>query len=230
MIGSHGYFDDVIPHPLADCEAASQDAANGHTPVMLSDSGKYLGTITVADTIRESSVETIKLLKAIGVQNLVMLTGDHEDAARRVADQTGVTDVRAGLLPEKKVEAVKQLMAEYGTVAMIGDGINDAPALATSSIGIAIGAAMGGSEHAMETADIALMQADLHSLPFAVRLSKAAMQTIYANFAFALAVKLAFFILALMGLTTMWMAIFADTGALLLVTLNGMRLLRNPSR
>jgi Zn2+/Cd2+-exporting ATPase len=88
---------------------------------------------------------------------------------------------------------------------------------------------MGGSEHAMETADIALMQADLHSLPFAVRLSKAAMQTIYANFAFALAVKLAFFILALMGLTTMWMAIFADTGALLLVTLNGMRLLRNPS-
>jgi Zn2+/Cd2+-exporting ATPase len=228
MLGSHGFFDKNIPHPLEDCEAASLDAANGHTPLLVSDSGKYMGTITVADTLRESSVETIKQQKALGINNLIMLTGDHEDAARRVAEKTGVTDVRAGLLPEKKVEAVHKLMQEYGTVAMVGDGINDAPALASSSVGIAIGAAMGGSRHAMETADIALMQPDLHSLPFAIRLSKTAMRTIYINFTFALAVKLAFFILALMGLTTMWMAIFADTGALLLVTLNGMRLLRNP--
>jgi Cd2+/Zn2+-exporting ATPase len=141
-----------------------------------------------------------------------------------VAQQVGVTDVRANCLPEDKVAAVKGLRRQYGEVAMVGDGINDAPALASASVGVAI----GGTAQAMETADVVLMGNDLRQLSFAVELSQATMRTIRANVALSLGIKFAFLLLVLLGLGTMWMAVLADMGTSLLVTLNGMRLLRQP--
>ena len=159
---------------------------------------------------------------------LVMLSGDNQAAAEVIGRQIGVTDIRAELLPENKIAAVEELIATYGSVAMIGDGINDAPALARADVGIAIGAAQGGTAQALETADIALMSENLERIPFALKLSKATMRTIKVNVGFALAIKLAFLILVLMGQGTMWMAVFADMGASLLVTLNALRLLKRP--
>jgi Cd2+/Zn2+-exporting ATPase len=154
-----------------------------------------------------------------------MLTGDNLPTAEAVAGELGLTDVRAGLLPGDKVAAVQELQAAYGAVAMVGDGINDAPALATAEIGVAIGGA-GSSGQAMETADVTLMQNDLRPLAFALRLSRATMRTIYANVVLSIGIKLLFLVLVLFGWGTMWMAVLADMGTSLLVTLNGMRLLR----
>jgi Cd2+/Zn2+-exporting ATPase len=137
-----------------------------------------------------------------------------------------VGEVRAELLPEQKVAAVAELQRAHGAVAMVGDGINDAPALAGADIGIAIGAAHGGTSQAMETADVTLMSDDLGQVPFAIGLSRAAMRTVRANVAFSIAVKLAFLALVLAGMGSLWLAVLADVGAALLVTLNGMRLLQ----
>ena len=153
-----------------------------------------------------------------------MLTGDNPSVARDVAASLGIDDVRAGLLPEDKVSAVQQLTASGGRLAMIGDGINDAPALASSGLGIAVGGA--GSASAMETADVVLMSGNLARLPFAVRLARQALSLIRQNVAISLGIKLAFIILALGGWATLWMAVAADMGVSLLVTLNGLRPLR----
>jgi Zn2+/Cd2+-exporting ATPase len=134
--------------------------------------------------------------------------------------------VRAELLPGQKVAAVEELQRIYGPIAMVGDGINDAPALATADVGIAIGGALGGTNQAMETADVTLMSDDLRRLPFALNLSRAARNTIWINVILSIGVKAIFFVLVLMGVGTMWMAVLADMGTSLLVTLNGMRLLR----
>ncbi len=225
MIGSHPYFDSTIPHTTVHCDEANQDAQKGYTPMMVSADGEYLGTISVADTVRESSREAIQALKASGLASIVMLTGDNNGTAQSVGAQIGVTDVRSELLPEHKVAAVEALQQEYGPIAMVGDGINDAPALATANVGIAIGGALGGSSQAMETADITLMSDDLRKLPFAFKLSQATMQTIRANVALSIGIKLVFLVLVLFGLGTMWMAVLADVGTSILVTLNGMRLL-----
>ncbi len=225
MIGSHPYFDSTIPHTSVHCDSANQDAQKGYTPMMVSADGEYLGTISVADTVRESSPEAIQALKASGLASIVMLTGDNNGTAQSVGAQIGVTDVRAELLPEHKVAAVETLQQEYGSIAMVGDGINDAPALATANVGIAIGGALGGTSQAMETADITLMSDDLRKLPFAFKLSQATMQTIRANVALSIGIKLIFLVLVLFGLGTMWMAVLADVGTSILVTLNGMRLL-----
>jgi len=155
-----------------------------------------------------------------------MLTGDEPQPAARVAGEVGVDDVRAGLLPAAKVDAVASLREQYGGVAMVGDGINDAPALASATVGIAMGAA--GTAQALETADVALMGDDLRLLPFLLRLSRATMNTIRANVALSLGIKAAFLVLVLLGMGSLWLAVFADVGASLLVTLNGMRLLRQP--
>jgi Cd2+/Zn2+-exporting ATPase len=225
LVGSHNHFAD-LPHADVHCAAARQDAMKGYTPMMVSDDGVYVGTIVVTDAVRESSREALDRLRETGVGPLVMLTGDNVQTAQSVGEMVGVTDVRAELLPGQKMAAIEALREQYGTVVMVGDGINDAPALATADVGIAIGAASGGTAQAMETADVALMSDDLRRLPFALRLSRAAMRTIKANVALALGIKLGFLVLVLVGLGTMWMAVLADMGTSLLVTLNGMRLLR----
>ena len=226
FIGNHFYFDESIPHSQADCESAQVDTEQGYTPLMVEADGQYLGTITVADQVRESSQAAVAQLKEIGLNHLVMLTGDEQNVAQNIAAQVGVTEVKAHLLPVDKVSAVQSLQATYGSVAMVGDGINDAPALATADVGLAVGGAFGGTAQAMETADITLMNDDLRQLPFAIRLSKAAMRTIYVNVFLSIAIKFIFLVLVLFGVGTMWMAVLADMGTSLLVTLNGMRLAR----
>lgn len=229
MIGSHRFFDANIPHSETHCEAADRDAAQGYTPMMVSADGQYLGVLTVADTVRQTSRAAVAKLEQLGLKAVIMLTGDSAATAHNIAQQVGVTDVRAELLPEHKVSAVEALRAQYGPVAMVGDGINDAPALAAADVGIAIGAAYGGTAQAIETADIALMSDDLRRLPFAFQLSRATMRTIYANVILSIGIKLIFLILVLFGMGTMWMAVLADMGTSLLVTLNGTRLLRRPT-
>jgi Cd2+/Zn2+-exporting ATPase len=153
-----------------------------------------------------------------------MLTGDHAASARRVAAELGITDVRADLLPAQKVDAVRGLKAAHGRVAMVGDGVNDAPALAAADVGIAMGVA--GSDVALETADVALMSDELRRIPYAIRLGRATVRNIQANIALSLGLKAVFLVLAAFGLATLWMAVAADMGASLLVIANGLRLLR----
>jgi Cd2+/Zn2+-exporting ATPase len=163
-------------------------------------------------------------LSGVGIEHSVMLTGDNEATAQAIAASAGLSDVRAGLLPDEKVAAIEALLDEYDAVAMVGDGVNDAPALARATVGIAMGAA--GTDTALETADVALMADDLGKLPFAVTLSRRARDIIRQNVALSLGIKAVFLVLALVGVATLWMAVFADMGASLIVTLNGMRLLR----
>ncbi len=224
IVGSHAFFEESVPHAAQICQLADADAAQGYTPLMVSDSQRYLGTITVADTVRASSREAIDLLRQSGVERVVMLTGDNAATAQAIAEAVGVTDVRADLLPADKVTAVEMIQREFGPVAMIGDGINDAPALALADVGIAIGGAYGGTNQAMETADVTLMSDDLRRLPFALALSQAARRTIWVNVALSIGIKVIFFGLVLLGVGTLWMAVLADVGTSLLVTLNGMRL------
>jgi Cd2+/Zn2+-exporting ATPase len=153
-----------------------------------------------------------------------MLTGDTKATAQAIARAAGVDDVQADLLPEQKVGAIEALLAQYGAVAMVGDGVNDAPALARATVGIAMGAA--GTDTALETADLALMADDLGRLPFAVRLSRRTRAIIRQNVALSLGIKAVFLALAVAGAATLWMAVFADMGASLIVIFNGMRLLR----
>lgn len=225
VIGSHAYFENAIPH-APHCEEAQAVSEAGHTPLMIGADGQYLGYIAVADTARPSSRPTLAELKQDGIAALVMLTGDNAATAHRIGEQVGVTEVRANLLPEDKVAAVRALRRQFGPVAMVGDGINDAPALAAADVGIAMGGS--GTAQAMETADIVLMADDLSKLPFAARLSRATMNTIRANIGLSIGIKLAFFVVVLLGLGTMWMAVLADVGVSLLVTLNGLRLLAFP--
>lgn len=225
FLGSHRHFDAQIPHPdhCLELEAA---AGAGQTPVLISVDDQYRGYITVADQVRESSRAAVADLKALGGLQLVMLTGDDETTARTIAAEVGLDDVRAGLLPEGKVAAVSTLRDQYGPVMMVGDGLNDAPALAMADVGVAMGAA--GTAQALETADLALMQDNLRRLPFALTLGRATMRTIWINVAISLGLKAIFLVLVLLGMGTMWMAVLADMGASLLVTLNGTRMLRHP--
>ena len=154
----------------------------------------------------------------------VMLTGDNAAVAGAVGRTVGMKDIRAGMLPGDKQQAVARLQAEYGRVAMIGDGINDAPALASADLGIAMGG--GGSAQAMETADVVLMADDLNKLPFAVRLSRFANRLIRQNIIFSLGSKLVVAVIAFMGFAPLWLAVLADMGVSLLVTLNGLRAMR----
>lgn len=197
--------------------------SEGKTAILVEINGKPAGILAVADTVREASRYTVDFLKKSGIKT-VMLTGDNAITAGAVATQVGVDDFLAELLPEDKVNAVKDLLGKYGKTAMVGDGINDAPALATATVGIAMGGA--GTDTALETADIVLMADDLSRLPFAIHLSKAALGVIKQNIAFSLVIKLAAVALIFPGWLTLWLAILADMGASLLVTLNGIRLMR----
>jgi Zn2+/Cd2+-exporting ATPase len=200
---------------------------DGRTVLVLAEDGRASGVIGVADQVRPEAPRAVAELLQGAVNHAVMLTGDNERTAAAVASHAGVPEHRARLLPHGKVEAVKELRRRYGPVAMIGDGINDAPALAASDLGIAMGAA--GSDTALETADVALMSDDLTQLPRFFRLGRRTVAIIRQNVAVSVLVKFAVLGLAMTGTATLWMAVFADTGVSLLVTLNGMRLLSRRS-
>ncbi|MFZ5642451.1 MAG: heavy metal translocating P-type ATPase [Bacillota bacterium] len=204
-------------------DRAEELTNSGNSVVVIGSADKILGIVTLADRVRPGIGEVIRRLKRVGIKRVVMLTGDNPGAAKSVAGEAGVTDFRAGLLPQEKLVAIRELKAS-GKVAMVGDGVNDAPALALADVGIAMGGA--GTDTAIETADIALMADDLSKLPYAIRLSRRALNTIKQNIIFALLLKAGFIAITFMGYGTLWMAVFADTGASLLVTLNGMRLIR----
>ncbi|UOR11152.1 heavy metal translocating P-type ATPase [Halobacillus amylolyticus] len=216
---------DEMNVPLTDLEDRIQTLQqDGHTLVVVGTRSEVLGVIAVADTIRDITVQSIQNLKQAGMGEMVMLTGDNEGTAKKIAAQTGVDRYFAELLPEDKVTAVKKLRKEGKSVAMVGDGINDAPALATADLGIAMGGA--GTDTAMETADIVLMADNLEKLPHTIRLSRRALTIIKQNVWFSLLTKLAALFLIFPGILTLWMAVLSDTGAALLVILNSMRLLK----
>lgn len=223
-IGSHRLMHERGQETPRVHEQALQLEDAGHTIVAIGNSSHVCGLISVADSPRKWVRKTIESIKAIGVKEIVMLTGDNEPTARALANFSGVDTFYAELLPEDKVKVVDQLQKKWGSVAMVGDGVNDAPAMASATLGIAMGGI--GSAAALETAQIALMSDDLSKLPWLMILSRRVLRTIKQNIGFALAVKLVFLILALFNLTTLWMAIGADTGATLLVVFNALRLLR----
>ncbi len=195
----------------------------GHSVVVIGNETHVCGLISIADAIRPEAASAIRQMQEAGAGRLVMLTGDNAGTAQAVARAVGIVDVRAELLPEDKLRAIERLVAEAGPTAMIGDGINDAPALAASTLGIAMGAA--GSDAAIETADIALMSDDLAKVPWLMRHARRTLGVIRQNMAFALGVKAVFMALALLNRGTLWMAIAADMGASLAVILNALRLL-----
>lgn len=197
--------------------------SDGKTAVALCQDRRILAVIGVADTIRATSVEAVEHLHALGIRT-VMLSGDNVVATAAIARQVGIDDAKGGLLPEEKLLAIDQELARHGAVGMVGDGINDAPALARSSIGFAMGAA--GTDAAIETADVALLQDDLRKLPQFIVLSRTTGSILRQNIGAALLIKLVFLVMAIGGWATLWMAVFADVGASLLVIFNGMRLLR----
>ncbi len=190
-------------------------------------SNQVLGVLAVADVVRPTSVSAVKALHAEGIQ-VAMLTGDNPTTAKAVAAQVGIDEVAADLLPEDKLATIDRLVKQHGWVAMVGDGVNDAPALARATVGFAMGAA--GTDTALETADVALMRDDLRGVPELVALSRRTAATLKANIALSIGIKVVFFALALFGIATLWMAVFADMGASLLVAANGLRLLRFQSR
>lgn len=196
----------------------------GHTIVIVGTREKLLGIIAVADAVRDTSVKALTTLRNVGVNQVVMLTGDNEGTAKKVAAETGVNRYFAELLPEDKVSSIKKLQEEGHVVAMVGDGINDAPALATANLGIAMGGA--GTDTAMETADIVLMADNLEKLPHTVKLSRKAIRIIKQNIWFSIIVKAAALSLIFPDVLTLWIAVISDTGAALIVILNSMRLLR----
>ncbi|CAN5399396.1 heavy metal translocating P-type ATPase [soil metagenome] len=202
----------------------SQLADSGCSAVIVAAGERVLGVIGVADQPRESARDAIDLLRGQGIRHVVMLTGDHDAAAKTLAAAIGVDAYRSELLPEDKLDAVRELRRAHGVLAMVGDGVNDAPALAASDVGIAMGVA--GTDAALETADVALMADELLKIPYALRLSRATARNIRANIAFSIVVKAAFLVLAVAGYATLWMAVAADTGASLVVIANALRLLR----
>jgi Cd2+/Zn2+-exporting ATPase len=211
----------TLPEELSTAADRLEEA--GRTVLVLTSETGPLGLIAVMDRPRADAMDIVMDLKDSGINRVVMLTGDAERAARAVADLVAVDDVRAGLLPGQKRDAI-DLLERDSRVAMVGDGVNDAPALAAATIGIAMGAV--GSDAALEAADIALMGDSLRDVERSIRLGRRTMQIIRQNVALALGIKLLFLGAILAGWATLWMAVVADTGASVLVTLNAMRLMR----
>lgn len=226
LIGSLKLFQETDGHAL-DVEvvqAVERLESAGKTTMAVSHNGQFLGVLALADTPREDVKGTLQHLLDLGVKKLVMLTGDNNDVARQIAQQVGVTDVRAELLPADKLKAIQALQQEHGSVAMIGDGVNDAPALATATVGIAMGGA--GTAVALETADVALMADDLGKLPFAVGLSRASRRIIQQNLAISLGVIGLLIVTSVWGVMQLSGAVVIHEGSTLVVVLNALRLLR----
>jgi Cd2+/Zn2+-exporting ATPase len=224
IIGSHRLFEErrlCTPSLHARIEEVEE---RGATPVLVSHDGAALGVIGLADRLRDGGSDVVAGLRAEGVDHIVLLTGDARPSADMVSRGAGLDAAHAELLPGDKARVLGKLREAYGPVAMVGDGVNDAPALAAADVGIAMGAA--GSDVALETADVVLMSDDLTRLPYALRLSRATLRNIRANLTIALSLKIAFVAMAAVGVATLWMAVLADTGASLIVTANSLRLLR----
>ena len=224
-IGSRRLFDELRIDYNELTEAMILQESAGRTTLLVAADSRCLGLVVVEDTIRPEARDAVEALHRAGIRPVVVLSGDHERTARVVADRVGADEVRAGLLPDQKSSAIVGLEAKYGRVAMIGDGVNDAPALATASVGVAMGVV--GSDVALETADIALMSDDLSKVPAVIRFSGATVETIRQNVAISLATKVIFVALGALGFVGLWIAVFADMGISLLVTGNAMRLLRS---
>ena len=225
-LGSHRYLEERGQETPEVHEHAEAFEREGHTVVAIGNERHVCGLLAIADTVRPEAKKAVADLREAGIEHVVMLTGDNRTTAQTIAAHAGIDEVQSELLPEDKVAAVERLVERYGIVAMVGDGINDAPAMARSSLGIAMGAA--GSDAAIETADVALMTDDLDRLPWLVRHSRRTLGVIRQNIAFALAVKAAFVVLTFAGYATLWGAIAADVGASLLVVANALRLLSSP--
>jgi Zn2+/Cd2+-exporting ATPase len=196
----------------------------GRSVTLLASPAGALALFAVADTIKPSSRAAVAELKALGI-TAVMLTGDNQATATTIALEAGISEARGNLLPQDKLEAIKSLQAQHGMTAMTGDGINDAPALAQADIGVAMGGA--GTDTAMEAADVVVMNDDLRRIAQTVRLSKRTHAVLWQNITLALSIKAVFLVLAVFGTASMWMAVFADMGASLLVVVNGLRLLKD---
>lgn len=222
-LGSHRLFDRDYPHSTALHQAANTAEAEGYMTMLVLDQDRVRGYLALSDSVRDESHQVVNDLQAIGIKT-IMLTGDNAVVAQAIGQQVGVDEVQADLLPHDKVSAVQTLLETYQRVAMVGDGVNDAPALATATVGVAMGGA--GSAQALETADLVLMGDDLKQLPYAIRLAAFSRYLIRQNILLSFGVKLAVLLLAVLGSATLWMAIAADVGISLVVTLNGMRPLR----
>jgi Cd2+/Zn2+-exporting ATPase len=226
VLGNHRWIEDR-QQCSAELEALMQvQERQGRTVTVLANAAGVLALFAVADSSKASSKQAIAELNALGVMT-VMLTGDNEVTAQAIASQAGISDVRASLLPDEKLQAIKEL-ARAGDVAMVGDGINDAPALAASHIGFAMGSA--GTHTAVEAADVVIMNDDLRRVPETIRLSRRTHAVLWQNIALALGIKLVFLLFALFDNASMWMAVFADMGASLLVVFNGLRLMKGVRR
>jgi Zn2+/Cd2+-exporting ATPase len=230
FVGNHRFThelavcSDKIENTLAEIEGQGQSVVVvGHKP-HADCVGEVLGIIAVGDSMRPNAPDAIRDLHAAGIQKIVMLSGDNQGTVGAIAKQAGIDEAYGDLLPDQKIEHIRKLFTEHKRVGMIGDGVNDAPAMAAATIGIAMGAA--GTDTAIETADIALMKDDLSKVLEAIRLGRNTVQVIQFNIAFAIAVKMVFLFLAVFGYTSLWLAIASDTGATLIVTANALRLLR----
>jgi Cd2+/Zn2+-exporting ATPase len=225
VLGNHRLIEERgLCTPALEAELKRHEEA-GRTVTLLASGQAVLALFAVADTIKESSQAAVAELRALGVVP-VMLTGDNAATAKSIGAHAGIDDVRGNLLPEEKLDAIKAMQQRYGAAAMTGDGINDAPALAQADIGFAMGGA--GTDTAMEAADVVIMNDDLRRIPETIRLSRRAHAVLWQNITLALGIKGVFFVLAVFGSATMWMAVFADMGASLLVVANGLRLMRAP--
>ncbi len=223
LLGNHRVMHERgLCGPELEAELALHEK-QGRTVTLLANEMSVLGLFAVADTIKESSKEAIAELAKLGVVS-VMLTGDNQMTAESIAKHAGISEVKGNLLPEAKLNAIREMQKRYGAVAMTGDGINDAPALAQADIGFAMGAA--GTDTAMEAADVVIMNDDLSRVPETVQLSRRTHSVLWQNIAVALGIKSVFLVWAVVGTASMWMAVFADMGASLLVVANGLRLLR----
>ena len=221
-IGSHRLMEDLGREDAAFHQLATRLEDAGHSLVAISTEEHICGLISVADGIRAVAAEVVRALKRLGIAAVVMLTGDNQGTAQAVAATLGLDQFRAELLPADKVHAIEELRHTYGDIAMVGDGVNDAPAMAAATLGIAMGGI--GTAAAMETADITLISDDLTRLAWLVRHARRTRRVVKQNLVCALGLKLVFIVLAAAGVATLWMAIAADMGASLLVIFNGLRL------
>jgi Cd2+/Zn2+-exporting ATPase len=221
VVGNDGLMTTRNVATSADLDSIRRD---GHTLVFVAVDHVLLGAIAVADPLRETATETLELLRWHGIRHVAMLTGDHSATARVVAKALSLDEYYAGLLPQDKHNRVLAIREAHGAILMVGDGVNDAPALAAADVGVAMGAA--GSDAALETADIALMSDELLKIPYALRLARATLFNVKTNVVVSLVLKAAFLVMAITGSATLWMAVLADTGASVIVVVNALRLLR----